>query len=181
MITKEQHNHIISIMPLFDWRDIANKLKAQIKAEAPLSWYYIIKQNGDWIYESNSEGPYIGPKENTAIEGEEYLHLDLMNLDMPLFKELTEYAASLDNVNYVGFHCLGPNSKVAKHSDVNEYSFIINLSIKENDPDNVYLDVGGKRYSFSEGEEFLFDGDLEHYAVNTSDKDWIMFAMRFSK
>jgi hypothetical protein len=180
LITDEQCNWIRNAIPSFDWRDIAAKLKQQQKKEGPLTWYYITKKEGEWSYESNNEERYLGPKENDAFEGEEYLHLDLTNLDLPEFNSLKEYISNINNVNYIGFHCLGPNSKVQEHTDKNAYSFIINLTLKENS-DDVYLNLGNTKHTFTIGEAFLFDGDIPHYAVNTSDEDWVMLAIRFKK
>ena len=178
MITEEQINHIKDQIPKFNWREIVTNLRSQKKQDGLLTWYYIIKQNDNWMYESNTEEVFIGPKDNMAVEGEEYLHLYLNNLDMPEFNYVTEYALKIDNVDYVGIHCLGPNSHVNPHNDENSYSFIINISI---DTNNAFLDVDGERFTFEEGQPFLFDGDKTHYAVNNSQQDWIMFAIRFIK
>lgn len=159
-----------------NWRGIKQRL-SQLPKDPDgtyIWWYSRSGQNNKLVHEANSA--YL-VEDVTYVDGSGHLSIDVMSDKVPELNKLKELSLELPGMSYAGVFFIGPNSYVEDHTDQGTYNFIINIQV----PDGASMTIEDKQFQFTNNQIFMFDGDLVHSASNTSNEDWILFALRISK
>lgn len=78
-----------------------------------------------------------------------------------------------------GFSVLKPKTTIYPHRGYTATVWRSHLGIIC--PEGAWIEVGGERKSWVEGEMFVFDDTIEHSAANESDQDRVIFLLDFLK
>ena len=57
----------------------------------------------------------------------------------------------------------------------------INAAASNNNPELVTITIGGHEYNFKDVKYFTFKSQIEHYADNLSDNDWVIMSIQIDK
>ncbi|MFQ5543121.1 MAG: aspartyl/asparaginyl beta-hydroxylase domain-containing protein [Nitrospiria bacterium] len=88
-----------------------------------------------------------------------------------LCPETTKILGRIPTVNGAMFSILPPDSRLTRHLDPAATSLRYHLGLATPNSDNCYINVDGEKYSWRDGEAFMFDETYLHFARNNSDKN----------
>jgi beta-hydroxylase len=74
----------------------------------------------------------------------------------------------MPNVKLAMFSILEPGSRIRPHSGLFRGCYRYHMGIQTPQDDGCFIQIGGERYSWRDGEDVLFDDTFEHYVVNNT-------------
>jgi len=159
-----------------NWRTIKETLSQQTKdPEGTYVWWYSRTSKDNKVFHETNSGCLLEDNEYAAGSG--HLNIEIKHSDIPELNIFNKLLSKLVGVTYSGVFFIGPNSEIEEHTDRNMYNVLIVVKA----PTDVSLTIDNKQFLLKENEIFAFDGDLKHSALNSTDEDWVLFALRINK
>ena len=99
------------------------------------------------------------------------------------FKNTMEYVSTLSKAVHVSINIFSPHMISPDHTDgFPDYnSILLTFKTSKNNPENVVASINGEEFIFKDREFFVFDPEIPHSGVNTSDDDWCFLIIRIDK
>lgn len=127
---------------------------------------------GSWLY------LLILPVNNDQVN----YHIDSLVKD--IFPQTIEATRNLPGVFHAHLNRFTPNFRVPPHVDDldgSRISVVVTFSISDKCAELVTVSFNNKVYNFKDTEYFVFKSQIEHYADNKSDSDWVIMSIQIDK
>lgn len=159
-----------------NWRNINEQLIQRVKdPEGTYDWWYSRISKDNKIFHNSNSGSLVEDIE--YANGSGHLNIEICQNGISELEIFNSLINDLPGLTYAGIFFMGPNSNVVDHTDKEQYNLLINVQV----PCNAFLTIDDEQFFFKENDIFMFDGDLNHSATNTSTEDWILFVLRINK
>lgn len=170
-----------------DWNNLIEKLK-EAKKDSWVSWHYGTGNSTEMIdfIDGVTDG-VINPL-TAGVGSWLFLVLVPTNTDCNVnsviretFPETVKAVNNLPGVFHAHLNCITPHFRIPSHIDDPEgriRSIIVTFNISKNCPELVTLDVLGNKHNFKDVEYFVFKSQLEHFADNLSDDNWVLMSIQ---
>ena len=84
---------------------------------------------------------------------------------------------SLPEVHLAMFSILGPRSRIKPHSGPTRMCLRYHLGVQTPNNDACFINVGGKQYSWRDGQDVMFDDTATHWVENNTDQARVVLFM----
>ena len=159
-----------------NWRSIKETLSQETKdPDGTYIWWYSRTSKDNKVFHESNSGCFLEDAEYPTGSG--HFNIDLNSSTISELNIFNSILSELHGLSYAGIFFIGPNSIVEEHIDKDMYNILINVKT----PTDTFLTIDNKKFFLKENEIFMFDGDLKHSASNTSNEDWVLFALRINK
>jgi hypothetical protein len=159
-----------------DWRVLRDKLSREPKdcKDTSIWWYSRTSKDNKVFHNSNSQ---VLLEDTEYPEGSGHFNIQITEHSVPELSSIKDCILSLPGIQYAGAFFIGPNSLVEEHTDAGTFNILINIKV----PIGAFLTVQGSDIQFTNGQIFMFDGELVHSATNKTNDDWVVLALRIKK
>ena len=97
-------------------------------------------------------------------------------LALQLCPQTCALVQSMPNVHLAMFSILEPGSRIKPHSGLFRGCYRYHLGLSTPNSDACFINIGGQRYSWRDGEDVLFDDTFTHFvANNTQERRIVLF------
>ena len=116
--------------------------------------------------------------------GNNYKDYKISEVVTQVFPKTVSAVQNLPGIFHAHLNRITPNFRVPPHVDDpagNIISIVLTLQISKTSAEKVTLTINGTPHHFKDVEYFPFKSQLEHYADNLSDSDWIIMSIQIDK
>ena len=179
-----------------DWDILASKLQANEKQTTSIgpSWEYATG-NDKILFDSTDSAsggivalptPELGSWLYLLIlpVNNDQVNYHINSLVKEIFQKTIEAVRTLPGVFHAHLNRFTPNFRVPPHIDDRDgsrISVVLTLQISKTSAELVTVGFKDKTYDFKDKEYFVFKSQVEHYADNKSDSDWVIMSIQIEK
>ena len=177
-----------------NWVNLIDELQLSKKETSGISWQYATGNDTVLVesIDSNTGDKIAGPTGDLGSwlfliispVNNDYIGYKISSIVEKTFPRTVKAVQSLPGVFHAHLNRITPNFRVPPHTDDlfgNIISVVLTLQISSRSAELVTLTINGTPHNFKNTEYFLFKSQLEHYADNKSDSDWIVMSIQLEK